>query len=161
MRIGEVGPRTLALAGTVNSRTTAAASLEAALRGAGTEPELAGARVFWLYDRVIVVPGAKGGEVVFTGTDADNTTVDELALGPEHALTTRALRSAPLPATVTLSNPTPQVAVTIGPVGPRVITPPSGVEPEVARRLALGGDRVGGRGSRRSAGRGSSSRTAG
>jgi hypothetical protein len=126
VRIGEVGPRTLALAGTVNSRTTAAVSLEAALRSAGTEPELAEARVFWLYDRVIVVPGAKGGEVVFTGTDEDNTTVDELALGPEHALTTRALRSAPLPSTVTLSNPTPQVAVTIGPVGPRVVTPPSG-----------------------------------
>jgi hypothetical protein len=55
-----------------------------------------------LYDRVIVVPGAKGGEVLITGTDEDNTTVDELALGPEHALTTIALRSAPLPATVTL-----------------------------------------------------------
>ena len=100
VRIGEIGPRTIALAGTVNSRTTAAASLESALRGAGAEPEVAQARVFWLYDRMIVVPGAKGGEVVFTGTDADNTTVDELGLGPEHALTTRALRSAALPATV-------------------------------------------------------------
>ncbi len=127
VRIGEVGPRTLALAGTVTSRTAAAASLEAALRGAGTEPELAEARVFWLYDRVIVVPGAKGGEVVFTGTDEDNTTVDELALGPEHALTTSALRSGPLPGTITLSNPAPQLAVTIGPVGPRVIIPPSGL----------------------------------
>jgi len=37
--------------------------------GSDAQPELAEARVFWLYDRVIVVPGAKGGEVVFTGTD--------------------------------------------------------------------------------------------
>jgi hypothetical protein len=127
VRIGDVGPRTLALAGMVNSRTSAAMALEAALRGAGAEPELAESRVFWLYDRVIVVPGAKGGEVVFTGTDEDNTTVDELALGPEHGLTTRALRSGPLPATITLSNPAPEVAVTIGPIGPRTIVPPSGL----------------------------------
>jgi uncharacterized phage protein gp47/JayE len=127
VRIGAVGPRTLALGGGVTSRTSAASALEAALRGAGTEPELAGSRVFWLYDRLVVVPGAKGGEVVFTGTDADQTTVDELGLDPAHALTTKALRSAPLPDPVTLTNPAPEVAVTIGPVGSRVITPPSGV----------------------------------
>jgi hypothetical protein len=126
VRIGEVGPRTLTL-GAVTTRSGATAALEAALRGAGAEPELADARVFVFSGRLIVVPGAKGGEIVFTGTDADNTTVDELALGPEHALATRALRSAPLPATVTLTNPAPELAVTIGPVGPRVVSPPSGV----------------------------------
>ncbi len=108
------------------------AALEAALRGAGTEPELAEARVFVFSGRLVVVPGAQkgtaqGGEIVFTGSDADNTTVDELALGPEHALATRALRSAPLPATITLTNPAPELAVTIGPIGPRVVSPPSGV----------------------------------
>ena len=126
VRIGDVGPRTLTL-GAVTTRSGAAAALEAALRGAGTEPELAEARVFDFSGRLVVVPGAKGGEIVFTGTDADNTTVDELGLGPEHALATRALRSAPLPATITLTNPAPELAVTIGPIGPRVISPPSGV----------------------------------
>ncbi len=128
VRIGDIGPRTVTLAGTVTTRVGAATALEAALRGAGTEPELADTRVLWLNDRLVVVPGGKGGEVVFTGTEADNTTADELALGPEHALTTRALRSAPLPSgSITLTNPAPELAVTIGPVGPRVITPPTGV----------------------------------
>ncbi len=127
VRIRELHPRTLTLAGSVTTRSGAAAALEAALRGAAAEPELAEARVLWLYDRLIVVPGGKGGEIVFTGTDADNTTVDELALGPEHALATRALRSAPLPATITLTNPAPELAVTIGPIGPRVVSLPSGV----------------------------------
>lgn len=126
VRIGDVGPRTLAL-GAVTTRSGAVAALEAALRGSGTEPELAEARVFVFSGRLIVVPGAKGGAIVFTGTDTDNTTVDELALGPEHALATRALRSAPLPATITLTNPAPEVGVAIGPVGPRLVVPPSGV----------------------------------
>jgi uncharacterized phage protein gp47/JayE len=127
VRIGSVGPRTLALTGSVTTLTAAASALETALRGAGTEPELTGSRVFWLNDRLVIVPGTKGGAIVFTGTDADQTTVDELGLDPEHALTTRALRSAPLPDPVTLTNPAPEVTVTIGPIGPRVLTPPTGV----------------------------------
>jgi hypothetical protein len=128
VRIGGLRPRTLTLGGAVTTRAAAATALEAALRAAGAEPELAEARVFWLYDRLVVVPGAKGGEVVFTGSAEDSTTVDELSLGPEDTLTTRALRSGPLPGpTITLTNPAPEVAVTIGPVGPRVVSPPTGV----------------------------------
>ena len=134
VRIGGIGPRTLTLAGSVTTLTSAASALEAALRGAGTEPELAAARVFWVSGRLVVVPGAKGGAIVFAGTDADQTTLAELGLDPEHALTTKALRSAPLPATVTLSSSAPEVAVTIGPVGPRTLTPPSGVS---QKRLAV------------------------
>jgi hypothetical protein len=118
VRIGGIGPKTLMLAGAVTTRTAAASALETALRSAGPEPELAGSRVFWLNGRLVIV---------FTGTDADQTTVDELGLDPEHALTKRALRSAPLSEPVTLTDPAPEVAVTIGPVGPRVVTPPSGV----------------------------------
>ena len=134
VRIGAIGPRTLALAGPVTTLTAAASVLEAALRGAGTEPELAGARVFWINGRLVVVPGGKGGAIVFGGTDADQTTLAELGLDPDRTLTTKALRSAPLPPTVTLSSPAPEVAVTIGPVGPRTLTPPSGVS---QKRLAV------------------------
>ena len=61
VRIGDVGPRTLTL-GAVTTRSGAVAALEAALRGAGTEPELAEARVFVLSGRLIVVPGAQKGK---------------------------------------------------------------------------------------------------
>ena len=83
----------------------------------GHRARAAEARVFVFSGRLVVVPGAKGGEVVFTGTDADKTTVDELALGPEHALVTRALCSAKLPRDDQLTSPAPELAVTIGPVG--------------------------------------------
>ena len=58
VRIGDAGPRTLAL-GAVTTRSGAVAALEAALRGAGTEPELAEARVFVFSGRLVVVPGAQ------------------------------------------------------------------------------------------------------
>ncbi|HEU0304356.1 MAG TPA: hypothetical protein VFR32_07235, partial [Gaiellaceae bacterium] len=45
VRIGEVGPRTLTLPA-LTTRSAATSALEAALRAAGTEPELADARVF-------------------------------------------------------------------------------------------------------------------
>ena len=147
VRIGEVGPRTLALAGTRQQPHDGG-------RVAGGRPPRRRYRA-----------GARRGPCVLALRPRDRRPGRQRRRGRLHRhrrgqhdggrarprarstpLTTRALRSAPLPATVTLSNPTPQVAVTIGPVGPRVITPPSGHEPEVARRLALGGDRVGGRG---------------
>ena len=121
VRIGDVGPRTVTLTGTIATIVDAAAALEAGLNAAGPEPELTGAQVYWLNGRLIVFPGGRGGELELFPTDTDGTTVRELGLDRDQVLPARGLVSTPLTMPLAFTNASPQVAVTAGAVGPRTV----------------------------------------
>ena len=99
----------------------------------GTEPELATRACSRSTTASSSSPAAEGGEIVFTGTERTTRPSTSSASGPS----TRSPRGRCAPrrcrATITLTNPAPELAVTIGPVGPRVVAPPSGVEHQDAR----------------------------
>jgi hypothetical protein len=122
VRVGALGPRTVSLPGPVASIVDAASALQAGFAAAGTEPELAGAQVFWLGGRLLVFPGGKGGELELLATETDGTTLRELGLDRDQALAARGLASAPLTMPLAFTSANPQVAVTAGPVGPRTVT---------------------------------------
>jgi hypothetical protein len=119
--IGDLGPRTLRLAGPPTTPAGAAAALQAALAGSGSEPEWTGARVLVVEDRLLVFPGGKGGELQFLPDETDGTTVRQLGLDADQARPIGALLSGPVSLPLVLTAAAPQAAVTIGPVGPRLV----------------------------------------
>jgi hypothetical protein len=121
VRVGDVGPRTVSLTGTVATIVDAASVVQAGLNAAGPEPELTGAQVYWLNGRLIVYPGGTGGELELFPTDTDGTTVRELGLDRDQVLPSRGLVSAPLTLPLTFTNASPEVAVSAGAVGPRIL----------------------------------------
>jgi hypothetical protein len=118
--IGELKPRTITLSPSPTNVVSAATALQAALVAAGPEPVFANARVLWLEQRLLVVPGGEG-DLAFLPAEDDATTIRELGLDAEHAVPTRGLLSAPLTAPIGFASAAPEIAVTIGPVGPRRI----------------------------------------
>ena len=63
-----------------------------------------------------------GGGLELLPTDTDGTTLRELGLDADQAGVLEALRSAPLTLPLTYASATPQIAVTIGTIGPRTVT---------------------------------------
>lgn len=121
-RIGALPVRTVKLAGTITTLVAAATALQTGLRNAGPEPEWTQAQVYWQRGRLLVFPGGKGGGLEFLPTDTDGTTVRELGLDADQTGVLEALRSAPLTMPLTYTSATPQIAVTVGTIGPRTIT---------------------------------------
>jgi uncharacterized phage protein gp47/JayE len=121
-RIGDLPARTVKLAGSITTLVAAATALQTALRNAGPEPEWTQAQVYWQKGRLLVFPGGKGGGLELLPTDRDGTTVRELGLDADQAGVLEALRSAPLTMPLTYTATTPQIAVTVGTVGPRTVT---------------------------------------
>ena len=78
--------------------------------------------MYWQRGRLLVFPGGKGGGLELLPTDTDGTTVRELGLDADQAGVLEALRSAPLTMPLTYTSATPQIAVTIGTIGPRTVT---------------------------------------
>jgi hypothetical protein len=118
--IGELKPRVITLSPSPTSLVAAATALQAALVAAGPEPVFAGARVLWLEQRLLVVPGGEG-DLAFLPAEDDATTIRELGLDDERGIPARALLSAPLTTPIGFTSAAPEIAVTIGPVGPRRI----------------------------------------
>jgi hypothetical protein len=120
-QIDGLPPRTLKLAGTVNTLSRAVRALRSALRTAGPEPEWSEVRVLGLRRRLLVFCGTPGRAIELTATATDGTTVRELGLDSDQALPISALQSAALSMAPSLSAGAPEIAVTVGPVGPRTV----------------------------------------
>jgi hypothetical protein len=106
--IGRYGPRVVALGSAPTSLTDARDRLELALHAADTSPAFAGARVYVGGTNVLIVIPGEPGDVIFENDGADHS-ADELRLVSSGAT---ALVGGPLPATVDLTAPSPEVAVT-------------------------------------------------
>jgi hypothetical protein len=120
-RIGDLPARTLTLDGPPTTPATAAAALHAALTAAGPEPEWTDARVLRIGARLLVFPGGTGRHIELMPTATDGTTVRELGLDGDQARPIGALLSRELATPLTLSAAAPEAALTIGPVGPRIV----------------------------------------
>lgn len=120
--IGSIGPRTVRFASPPTSRANAASQLEAGLKEADPATAFAQARVLVMNNHLVVLPGLAGARAVFAPTIADRTTAAELGLDPEQAQVLTGLVSKALAPFPTLTEASPELSVTIGPVGPRIVT---------------------------------------
>jgi predicted phage baseplate assembly protein len=117
VRIGDEPTRTLKLA------AATPAALQAALRAAGAEPMWAEARVARTDGRLVVLAGGdEAPGVQFLPSEQDATTVVELGLDADHARPIQALLSSPLTPPVAFTAAAPEAGVTIGAIGPVVVS---------------------------------------
>ncbi len=123
VRIGDLPARTIAPTGSLSSLGAVRAALEAALQAAGSEPEFTAAQVGHVGSRLVVFAGVPAADVTFMPAPADATTVRDLGLDHDLVVAVHGLASAPLAMPLPLTAAQPQLAVTIGPVGPRLIAP--------------------------------------
>jgi hypothetical protein len=138
--IGALGPWTISLEAASPTLAGVRTALEQRIRNAHpTAPPFALARVFEIADRLVVLPGVTGDEVVFGPTAADSTTVGELGLDPARVRHADGVISAQFPPALTLSRPAPQLAVSAGLLGTLTISlaglPPSPTLGQVATRI--------------------------
>ena len=130
VRIGSSPARTIELPTGIVDPADAAAALEAALGAAAPSPEFAQARVEVIGRRLVVFAGVPGLDVEFLGEPTDSTTVRELGLDHDLIGAARGLASVPLPAIPVLTAASPALEVSIGPIGPRLISvnPPASLD---------------------------------
>jgi hypothetical protein len=140
--IGSVGPRNVGLAGL---DLTNGAALQAGVQAADSSPGFTDAQVQVVVDHpegighLVVVPGIPGESVTFGPTSADSTTVRELGLSPDLARVVNGYASARLTPLLSLSNSSPQLSVTIGPIEGSVLLGPPPTDLTSARdSLATG-----------------------
>lgn len=119
--IGSIGSKTITLSGTQTTLENTASSLETALQGADTDPLFAKATVLVLDNRLVVLPGDFESAIEFTKTLDDETTVVKLGLDKDHAKTLSGLMSGEIGTVLSYTKVTPQLTVSIGPVGPLII----------------------------------------
>jgi len=118
--IGTLQPRTIKLASTPTSPSTAAAQLRAGLTASlPLRPEFAQCRVTHAEDTVIVLTGVSGLAITFGPTPADPTTAGELGLVAPGAFRIDALLSGDLTSFPSITNPLRELSVTFGPLGAR------------------------------------------
>jgi hypothetical protein len=118
--IGEAPARTIRLGSAPTTLDAAAAALQAAIAASlPLTPEFAGCRVTPVEDTLVVLPGAPGLAVGFGSTAADPTTAAELGLAAPEALRIDVLLSGDLASFPALTNPRREMAVSLGPIGPR------------------------------------------
>ncbi len=120
--IGPVGPRLVRLSGPLNDLDAIAQSLEAGLKAAHGDKAFSQARVLCWGSFLLIFPGVGEVQVWFAPTPEDRTTVRELGLDPKFTDQVVGLASAPLEPFPSVSADHPELAVTIGPVGPRPVT---------------------------------------
>jgi hypothetical protein len=119
-----IGPltRRVPIPGPVTDSASAATSLQQALRDTDPSPGFAHAVVLVRGQRLLVIPGAPELSLTIAPTPADATTAVELGLDRDRRRFVDGVLSAPLPATITLTNPLRQLSAAIGIVGPSLIT---------------------------------------
>ncbi len=120
--IGKVGPRTISssVSGTFNL-SQLAIGLQYLIRAADTDPVFANATVLVVDKRLVVLPGDFESAIEFSKTTDDETTVVELGLDTDHVTTLSGLMSGELDPVPAYTKDTPQLTVSIGPVGPLII----------------------------------------
>lgn len=93
-------------------------------------PELAGCRVTQSENTIILVPAIAGASLSVAPSPADATTARELGLLEPRAIRVDALRSGDLSTFPAVSNPHPQLNLSFGPLGSRLLQfsgPPGGL----------------------------------
>ena len=121
--IGNLPARTITLAGSPTSLSTAATQLSNSLKTSlPLVPEFAGALVSAVNNSLIVFPGVTGLPISFGPTPDDATTASQLGLVSPGAFRIDALLSGVLSPFPTISNALRELLVTLGPIGPRKLT---------------------------------------
>jgi hypothetical protein len=119
--IGSIGPRTIALGGTLETLIDAAASLQSVLRATDTDPVFAEAFVRAIDNRLVVLPGDFEASVKFSKTMNDETTVVELGLEADLAQALTGIMTGALDPDLAYTTMLPQLSVGIGPIASRRI----------------------------------------
>lgn len=122
LRVDGAGPYLLVFSAVPTNLNQTAAQLQTALRGVSPEvPLFAQTRVMAVGSRLVVLAGEADADFQFEPTDEDETTVVELGLESERVRPVTALLSGPLAGPHTFTSLAPQLSVSIGPSGPRIL----------------------------------------
>jgi hypothetical protein len=120
--MGSLPVRTITLTGAVSTPASAARALREALAAAGPEPDWAGTVVVRAERSLLVFASPDQQGIELTAAADDGTTVRELGLDLDQVRPMGALLSGPLSTPPMFSASTPQIGMTIGPVGPRTVS---------------------------------------
>jgi hypothetical protein len=121
VQIGDEGPHTVTLAATPATLGQARDELQAAIRAAHSSRAFVDTQVLAVANRLVIVPGAPG-DVQIEAVEG-NATAAELRLTSETgAHSVQALLSPPLTPFPGLRSPVPELNVTIGELGPQLIS---------------------------------------
>lgn len=124
--VGSGPPRTVMLWGHPTAIGAAVNALQNAINAlVVSAPELAGCRVTQTESTLILVPGNDGAAISVAPSPLDSTTARELGLLEPQAVRVDAYRSGNLTTFPSVSNTHPQLNVTLGPLGPRLLQFPS------------------------------------
>jgi hypothetical protein len=99
-----------------------AGHVQDAIQAADDAPAFAHARVLAEGERLIAAPGVAGAFIEIAPTAADALTAVQLGLDRDHARPIDGVLSAPLAPALAISSATPQVAASLGTIGPVTIT---------------------------------------